>query len=128
MQFKNFPTKNDILSIAESITCNEIISRALSRTIKKISHNEYEQLRVAFTHYWFDSHPEIQKTFWSAWGRAQILKDLLDEFLKSNEIIVIPKKASAKLHDFSLEGSGLSRLKSLERKLKIKKALIKDVH
>jgi hypothetical protein len=92
MQSKIFPSKNDILSIAESLACNEIISLAHSRKIKKISYNEYEQLRIAFTQYWFDCHPEIQKTFWSAWGRSQNLKVLLDEFLKNSGIFVIPKK------------------------------------
>lgn len=125
MQSKIFPSKNDILSIAESLACNEIISLAHSRKIKKISYNEYEQLRIAFTQYWFDCHPEIQKTFWSAWGRSQNLKVLLDEFLKNSGIFVIPKKIPAALHDFTLEGSRLSRLKSLERKLIIKKALKK---
>ena len=127
MQSKTFPSKNDIFNISKSVTCNELINRALSRKIKKISHNEYEQLRIAFTQYWFECHPEIQKKFWSAWGRSQNLKELLDEFLKSNEIFVIPEKVPATLHDYALEGIGLNKLKSIERKLKIKKALIKDV-
>jgi len=121
MQSKIFPAKSDILNITKSIVCNEIIKRALSSKIKKISHKEYEQLRIAFTQYWFDHHPEIQKTFWSAWGRAQNLKDLLDEYLKINEVIVVPEKVPAALHDYILEGSKLNRLSSLERKLKIKK-------
>ena len=121
MQSKIFPSKNDILNIFKSVACNELIKHALSRKSKKISHNEYEQLRIAFTQYWFDRHPEIQKTFWSAWGRSQNLKDLLDEYLKNNEVIVIPEKVPAALHDYILEGNKLNRLSSLERKLKIKK-------
>jgi hypothetical protein len=106
--------------------CMQYIKLAFSRKNPKLTHNEYEKLRVAYSDFFFNSHLEIKRQLFSSWGYAQTIKSQLDKYLELHDIVILPDIKASSLHEYLLYGAGLSRLTSLKRKIKLKEKLNKD--
>jgi len=116
----------ELKDVDQCPACMQIIKLAYSRKRPKLSHIEYEKLRIAYSDFFFKANPQIQRQFWSSWGYAMNIRSQLDKYLQLHGIVILPEIVPSNLHEYQLYGSGLSRLASLKRKIKLKEKLKKD--
>jgi hypothetical protein len=105
--------------VVHSPACLQYLKLAQSRKRAKLTHIEYEQLRLAYIHYHFNQHPEINRSFFARWRHANEAEAQLNNYLELMGIIVLPEQILHNLHEFNLSGTGFIRLTSLVRKIKL---------